>query len=486
MSNAIEGLKPGLVWKYFAEIAAIPRCSKHEEAMTKYILDTAKKLGLQAQADTFGNVVARKPASPGRERVPGIALQGHLDMVCEKNKETVHDFSRDPIELVRKGNVMMANGTTLGADNGIAVATNLAIMEDRSLVHGPIEFLFTVDEETGLTGASNLGPEFVRSRTLINLDSEEEGAIYVGCSGGKDSLGSWKTAFDPSPAKAVAGLLKVTGLRGGHSGLEIDKGRGNAVKILNRALIPLTRIGVRLSSADGGNKHNAIPREAEALLFVPAKKWEDAARIVSECHLTVRAELATAEPDLAVSLEPLKGVRKGKVLKKGLVSKISQAISALPHGVIKMSADIPGLVETSTNVAVIKTEKKRVVIATSQRSSVASEILEIMESVRAVFELAGASVEHTDGYPGWKPNLQSAILKTATTTYARLYGKKPEVKAIHAGLECGIIGERYPGMDMISFGPTLEGVHSPDEKIYIDTVGKYWDFLLAILNSAGQ
>jgi len=484
MANAIEGLKPALVWKNFSEIAAIPRCSKHETAISRHVVETAKKLGLEAKADKMGNVVVRKPASPGREGVRSIALQGHLDMVCEKNKDTIHDFSKDPIEIVRKDGVLMANGTTLGADNGIAVATNLAIMEDRSLEHGPLEFLFTVDEETGLTGASNLGPDFVQSRTLMNLDSEEEGAIYVGCSGGKDTLGSWKTSLEPSPAKAFAALLKATGLRGGHSGLEIDKGRGNAVKILNRALVPLTRIGARISSIDGGNKHNAIPREAEALLFVPEQKWKEAVRIVEECSLTVKEELSTVEPDLAVTLEPVKGVKKGKVLKKGLHAKILKAISALPHGVIKMSAEIPGLVETSTNVAVIKTGKKEIVIATSQRSAVASEILEIMATVGTVFELAGAAVEHSDGYPGWKPNLDSPILGLAKSTYESLYGREPEVKAIHAGLECGIIGERYPGMDMISFGPTLEGVHSPDEKIHIDSVGKYWEFLLAILKRA--
>ena len=484
MSNAIEGLKPELVWKYFAEIARIPRCSKHEAAMTQYILETAKRLGLEANSDKFGNVVARKPASPGKEQARSMCLQGHLDMVCEKNKDTVHDFSKDPIEIVRKGSVLMANGTTLGADNGIAVATNLAIMEDRSLVHGPLEFLFTVDEETGLTGASNLAQGFVQSTTLMNLDSEEEGAIYVGCSGGKDTLASWKVRFESAPAQSVAAVLKVTGLKGGHSGLEIDKGRGNAVKTINRVLLVLTELGVRIASVEGGNKHNAIPREAEAVVFVPRKKWGEVLALVAECNAMVKAEMATAEPDLAVTLEEKPGVKRGKVIGRAVQKKLLQTISALPHGVMKMSADIPGLVETSTNVAVIKTGKTSVDVATSQRSSVASEILEICHTVASIFELGGASVRHTDGYPGWKPNLDSEILKNAKATYKSLYGKEPEVKAIHAGLECGIIGERYPGMDMISFGPTLEGVHSPDEKIYIDSVEKYWNFLLAILKNA--
>jgi dipeptidase D len=484
MSSAVEGLKPEPVWKYFAAISRIPRGSKNEKAITKYVADTARTLGLETKVDSLGNVVVKKPASPGKERVKSIALQGHLDMVCEKNKETVHNFLKDPIELVRKGNFLMANGTTLGADNGIAVATNLAIMEDRSLVHGPLEFLFTIDEETGLTGASNLGADFVASKILMNLDSEEEGALYVGCSGGRDTIGTWPLATEASPAGCIAAELKVLGLKGGHSGLEIDKNRGNAIKIINRVIMALLPLGVRLASIDGGNKHNAIPRETEALLFVPKKKWDNVVAAVAACNGVVKAENATVEPDLTVSIAVKKGVKRGKVFRKPLAKRLTQTIAALPHGVIKMSADIPGLVETSTNVAVIRTEKKAVVIATSQRSSVASEIQEICQSVTSVFDLGGAHVAAGDGYPGWKPNMQSEILRVAKSTYRQLYGKDPDVKAIHAGLECGIIGEKFPGMDMVSFGPTLEGVHSPDEKIHIDSVEKYWNFLLAILKNA--
>jgi dipeptidase D len=483
MSTAIEGLKPELVWKYFAEIAKIPRCSKHEGAMVKYVLETAKRLGLEAKADKFGNVVARKPASPGREQAGSIVLQGHLDMVCEKNNDTVHDFAKDPIELVRKGNMMMANGTTLGADNGIAVATNMAIMEDRTLQHGPLEFLFTVDEETGLTGASNLGSDFLVSKTLLNLDSEEEGAVYVGCSGGKNTLASWKLALERQPAGTVAAELKVGGLRGGHSGLEIDKNRGNSIKIMTRVLVALGNLGARMTSLKGGNKHNAIPREADALVFIPKKKWNDAVKLVLTFQEVVRAELGQVDPDLVITLTVKKG-KKAKVMKKAMQKKLLQTLSALPHGVIKMSSDIAGLVETSTNVATIKTTKKAVEMGTSQRSSVASEIMDICATVASAFDLGGATVTQTDGYPGWKPNMDSPVLKVAKETYRSLHGKEPLVKAIHAGLECGIIGERYPGMDMLSFGPTLEGVHSPDEKIHIDTVQKYWDFLLGILKNA--
>jgi dipeptidase D len=483
MSRAVEGLKPELVWKYFAEIARIPRCSGNEAAISKYIAGTAKKLGLYAKADAAGNVVVRKAASPGREQGRSIVLQGHLDMVGEKNKDKTHNFEKDPIELVRKDNVIMANGTTLGADNGIAVAANLAIMEDKTLEHGPLEFLFTVDEERGLTGAKSLTSDFLVSRILMNLDSEEEGELYVGCAGGRDTSATWKAEFDSSPAQALPALLKIAGLRGGHSGLEIDKGRGNALKIINRVLIGLAALGVRLSSFEGGNKRNAIPREAEAKIFITGKAWTQAADLVAQWNSTIKAEFATVEPGLEISLIRLKGAKKGKVLKRAIQTKLYRTVSALPHGVIKMSPDIPGLVQTSTNVAIIATGKKSISVATSQRSSVASEISEICQTVANVFELGGAEVHGSDGYPGWKPNLESEILRLAKETYMSVYGKEPAVKAVHAGLECGIIGEKFPGMDMVSFGPTLEGVHSPEEKLYIDTVEKFWNYLLAILKN---
>lgn len=479
--SAIEGLKPELVWKYFAEISRIPRGSKNEAAATKYVLETAKKLGLQAKSDKLGNVVVRKPASAGRENVRSVALQGHLDMVCEKNKDTVHNFLKDPIELVRKGNVLMANGTTLGADNGIAVAASLALAEDRSIEHGRLELLFTVDEETGLTGAANLAPDFIESRTLLNLDSEEEGALYVGCSGGKDTVGTWKVRFEEATGSMTPVQIRVSGLKGGHSGLDIDKGRGNAIKIMNRALQALEPMGARLAFFDGGNKHNAIPRECETVLLIPSKRLEEAEKAVSDLIPVLKAEVSTVEPDLAIAFEKIQSRKKWKAMRRGEQQKILKTIAALPHGVIKMSADIPGLVETSTNVAVIKTVRDTIRIATSQRSSVASEIADIAQSVSFIFELGGAEIGHTDAYPGWKPNMNSPILGVAKSAFHALYGRDPLVKAIHAGLECGIIGERIPGMDMVSLGPTLEGVHSPDEKIYIDTVERFWAFLLEIL-----
>lgn len=479
MPNAIDGLMPQLVWKYFAEISRVPRGSKNEKAIGRYLVETAGKLGLEATQDAAGNVLVRKPASPGKEGVSAVCLQGHMDMVCEKNKDTVHDFLKDPIELVRKDNFMTAKGTTLGADNGIAVATCLAIMEDKGLVHGPLEFLFTVDEETGLTGANNLQPGFLRSPILLNLDSEDEGELYVGCSGGRDNTGTWKAEFDGAPAGGTGLLVTVKGLKGGHSGLEIHTGRGNALKIMTRVLLGLASLGARVARIDGGNKRNAIPREAEAVVTLPKARVAAAADLVGKMNHAIRAELATVEPGLAIACAPQKGVRK--VLKKSLQKKVLLTLAGLPHGVLKMSADIEGLVETSTNLAIVETGKKEIKVQTSQRSSVASEIEEAGQMVRAVFELGGAVATGSDGYPGWKPNIESPILRLAQATYKALYNKDPEVKAVHAGLECGIIGEKYPGMDMVSFGPTMREVHSPNEHLFIDTVPKFYEFLLGIL-----
>jgi dipeptidase D len=482
VSSAIDGLEPQLLWKHFADLSRIPRGSKNEAAAAQSVLDTARRLGLPARQDGVGNVLVEKPAA-GRERAPSVCLQSHLDMVCEKNADKRHDFTTDPIELVRDADALRANGTTLGADNGVGVAAALAVAEDRSLEHGPLEMLFTVDEETGLTGAQHLEPGFIRSRILLNLDSETEGEIYVGCAGGMDTLGAWGVAREAARPNMAALELRVTGLRGGHSGIEIDKGRGNALKIINRILLALVEgAGARLSEVRGGNKRNAIPREAFATFFVPRSRVSKARKLVGRWEGVVRDELGSVEPDLTVSVAEATGDGL-PILKRKHQRQILQTVSALPHGVMKMSAAIPGLVETSTNVAVIATEGDTVSLATSQRSSVASEIEEIAHTVKTILELGGATVSQGDGYPGWKPNTESPTLKKAIATYASLYGKEPEVKAVHAGLECGIIGEKYPGIDMISFGPTLKEVHSPEERILIDTVPRFWGFLVALLKT---
>jgi dipeptidase D len=485
MISAIEALEPKRLWEYFAELSAIPRGSKNEAKAAAYVVGVAKKLGLEVRQDSAGNVVVRKPATSGRECAPMVALQGHLDMVCEKNKDKIHNFEKDPITLRRNGNFITADGTTLGADNGIGVCTALALMEDRSLPHGPLEFLFTIDEETGLTGANNLGGDFVRSRILINLDSEEEGSLFVGCSGGADSVGFLAAEYEAMPPRSIAMNLKVGGLRGGHSGLEIHTGRGNAIKMMNRALYKLTEIGVRLASIEGGNKRNAIPRETEAVIVLPKKLIDEVKKVVASYDALFKTEYATVDGGVTLSLEELKG-KKVRVIKKALQKKLINLLYSLPHGVIAMSPDIPGLVEISTNLATIATKKKGIEIATSQRSPVDSEKKDIVQMVHSIFVLSGAEVTHGDGYPGWKPNINSVILKIAKETYQQKYGKLPEVKAVHAGLECGIIGEKFPGMDMLSFGPTLEMVHSPEERIHIDTVKIFWEYLAAILDRVSK
>jgi dipeptidase D len=481
MPNAIDGLEPAPVFRYFAEISRIPRGSTNEKAIGAYLLATAKKLGLEAGQDACGNVLVRKPASPGYERSPGVCLQGHMDMVCEKDKDTPHDFLKDPLRLVRDGNFLRASGTTLGADNGIAVATGLAVMEDTSLAHGPLELLFTVDEETGLTGANNLQPGFLRSGTLLNLDSEDEGELYVGCSGGRDTTGTWPVVYEDVPAGGTGLKVTVRGLKGGHSGLEIHTGRGNALKMITRVLLALQDLGARVAKVEGGNKRNAIPREAEASVWLPRARAAQATECVARMHAAIAAEVSTVEPSLTIACAPAGVLRK--VLKRTLQKKVLLTLAGLPHGVLRMSADIPGLVETSSNLAIMQTGRTSVSIQTSQRSSVASELQEASQMVRSIFELGGAAVTGSHGYPGWKPNMASPILKLARTTYGELFGKEPQIKAVHAGLECGIIGEKYPAMDMVSFGPTMREVHSPNEHLYIDTVGRFWTFLVTLLRS---
>lgn len=483
MTEAIRGIEPRIFWNCFAAISAIPRPSGHEERIGRYILERAEQLGLERAKDDCGNIVVRLPATPGRERVQGICLQSHLDMVCEKNADKVHDFLKDPIELVRREGVLTANGTTLGADNGIGVATSLALMEDGSVEHGPLELLFTVEEETGLRGAKNLSPALVASRILLNLDSEEEGALYIGCAGGKDTVGRWPVPREPAPAAAVAVRVALKGLKGGHSGLEIDKGLGNAVKLLGRALVPLSGIGARLATIDGGNMRNAIPRECGALVYLAPEQLQMAQAMVAELAGILRSELSAVDPGLRLTLER-DAAGRGTVLGAQLQDRLLKTITALPSGVQRMSAEIPGLVETSTNVSVINTSADEVVLITSQRSSSATRLTEVVDTVASILELGGAGVEVGEGYPGWQPDMDSPILKLARKCYRELYGKEAEVKAIHAGLECGIIGERIPGMDMISFGPNMEKVHSPDEKVYIDSVANYWKFLLEILKEA--
>jgi dipeptidase D len=480
MGNVLGNLKPALIWKYFEELCKYPRPSKKEEKVAAYIVSVGKQLGLETVRDTFGNIIIRKPATKGKENLKTVVLQGHIDMVGEKNSDVKHDFDNDPIQPYIDGEWVKAKGTTLGADNGIGVATALAILEDNTIEHGPLECLFTLDEETGLTGATNLDPNILKASILFNLDSEEEGYFYIGCAGGKDTIAEFTFTPTDVPADSVAYEIKVTGLKGGHSGLEISSGLGNAIKIINRLLCSSMFLHkMKVAQINGGNKHNAIPREAHAIVTIQKDKEQEFIKYATEFNKTVKLELATNEPGLLVSFA--KTSLPGKVFDEKTTTKLLCSLYACPHGVIAMSPDISGLVETSTNLATIKTSGNTIKVATSQRSSVASEILDVTDMVSCVFYLADAKLEYGDGYPGWKPNINSEILKIMKKTFEDLFKKEPEVKAIHAGLECGIIGEKYPKMDMISFGPTMVGVHSPDEKMHIPSVQPFYDLLLAVL-----
>lgn len=480
--SVLSHLQPSLIWKYFEEITRYPRPSKQEEKIAAYIVSFAEQNGLSYRKDDIGNIVINKPATKGREKAKGIILQGHLDMVCEKNRGVEHDFDNDPIDIYIDGDYVKARGTTLGADNGIGVAAALAVLADDSFDHGPIECLFTLDEETGLTGASNMTPNFVNGKILLNLDSEEEGALFIGCSGGKNTTA--KMTFTKEKASSVLKFfeVRVQGLIGGHSGLEIHSGRVNAIKILTRALYAaISKFELRLISIEGGNKHNAIPREAFAKVALPPAMAGDFIRYLKEFNEMVFAESSTVEKNLvvdAVETEPA-----DHLMDYVTTDNLLNALYAVPHGVIKMSADIPGLVETSTNLATIKTNGDTVVVVTSQRSSVASENMDIVNTVSAPFKLAQADITYGDGYPGWKPNLNSEILGIVVDTHKKLFGKEPELKAIHAGLECGIIGEKNPGLDMISFGPTMFDVHSPDERLKISSVPNFYKLLTNVISN---
>jgi len=482
MGSVLGHLKPELVWYHFEEICKYPRASKKEEKIAEYVVSVGKRLGLQVEKDKFGNIVIRKPATPGKENLKTVVLQGHIDMVCEKNRDVEHDFDKDPIYPYIDGDWVKAKGTTLGADNGIGVACALAVLEANDVEHGPLECLFTLDEETGLTGASSLKKNWLKADILINMDSEDLGTIFIGCSGGKNTAATFKAKLEKAPRNYSSFELKVAGLKGGHSGLEIHVGRGNAVKILNRAIWSYSQENnIRLAEINGGNKHNAIPREAFAVVLVPKNDEKKLKKFVTKYNETVKAEYISVEPDLLVSVE--KHAVPEKVMDEKTQKHLLNALYAIPHGVIKMSNDIPGLVETSTNLAVVETKGKNINIVTSQRSPVASQNVDITNMVSSVLKLAGAEITYGDGYPGWAPDIHSDILKVFKSTFTKMYGKEPEVTAIHAGLECGIIKEKYPDMDMISFGPTMRDVHSPDEKLQISTVPEFYNQLKTVLQN---
>lgn len=469
----LKDLEPKVLWKYFDKIRKIPRCSKHEEKIASYIVQTAKNLGLEVVQDKVGNVIARKKASPGYENKPMITLQCHMDMVCEKNKSVEHDFSKDAIDAYVDGDFVKARGTTLGADDGIGVAACLAMMEAK-VNHGPLEFLFTVDEETGMTGAFNLEKEYIKGSMLINLDSEEFGSIYIGCAGGANS-DIWLPLKFESGGNGLK--ISVKGLKGGHSGVEIDKGRANSIKLLTRLLY---NINARIGHIEGGDKFNAIPREAFANVIVD--DIQKAKEKIREMEKAFKNEYKRSDPDLKVELDEIK---VDKVLEKEINDKVIKMLVGLPHGVIAMSQEVAGLVETSTNLAKIETNEKLHIVMSS-RSSIESSLDSIMQSIRSIAELAGASVKEGSRYPGWKPNRDSRLLKIAEETFKKLYGKEPEIKAIHAGLETGVIGKKIGIDEMISIGPDIEHPHSPNENVKISSVQKFWNYLQALVKDIAE
>jgi len=484
MSNEISKLTPVEVWENFYELTRIPRPSHHEEQVRKFIADFGKGLGLETIQDEAGNVIIRKPATAGMEKRKGVILQGHLDMVPQKNSDKDHDFEKDPIETIIDGEWVKANGTTLGSDNGIGVAAAMAVLASKELVHGPIEALFTATEETGMDGANNLKSGILKGDILINMDSEDEGELYVGCAGGEDANVQFKFTEVPVPAESISFRLNVTGLKGGHSGLDIPLGRGNANKIFFRLLKDTYKTcGVRLASINGGNLRNAIPREAFGVITVPYEKADKLVGQIAGLTTIIKRELSATEPTLKIELSKIE--MPASLIDENTQINLTHAIVACPNGVIRMSDSMPGLVETSTNLAIVKSDNttKTVEVSCLMRSSVDTARAELGSRMDSVFTLAGAKVTLKGGYPGWKPNMDSPILKTMQQVYNSKFGRIPEIKAIHAGLECGILGGTYPSWDMISFGPTIRFPHSPDEKVNIESVGKFWDFLVETLKN---
>lgn len=482
MSVIFAGLKPESLWKHFGRILEIPHCSGQEKALGDYVIGEAKRLGLAWKRDESGNIVVSKPATSGKEKAETVILQGHLDMVCEKNSDVRHDFGREPIVAQLKDGWVQARGTTLGSDNGIGLAAALAVMEAGSLVHGPLEFLFTVDEETGLTGARKIQPGFLKGTRMMNLDSEELGTFTIGCAGGADSDITLPLRRQASP-KQGRFLLKLHGFRGGHSGIDIHLGRGNAVKLLARLLAELAEeMPFRLAVFEGGNKHNAIPREAWAEILLPESKAHRAEVFLRGAFEKIKVEYQAVEKEAAWSFSNVKG-RGRAPLAPSSQKALLDLLLALPHGVLAMHPEIPGLVETSTNLAVVRLAASRAQIICSSRSSIASALSAVRLTIKSVCRLAGARAHQPEGYPGWMPNLSSPLLKVLQDVHQRVFGRPAVVGAIHAGLECGLIGEKFPGMDMISFGPTIQHPHSPEERVSAKSVEEFWGLLVESLRS---
>jgi dipeptidase D len=484
MSADLGTLEPRALWSYFLDLSRIPRGSKNEAAAAAWVEGEARRLGCEVERDAIGNVLVRKPASPGREGRPALALQGHLDMVCEKNEGTPHDFEKDPIQVWRDGEVLRARGTTLGADNGVGVAAALAVLAARDLAHPAIEALFTIDEETGLTGANGIRPGWLRAPRLLNLDSEEEGELTIGCAGGVDTVAARALATEPAPAGRAALRLRVMGLKGGHSGVDIAAGRGNAVRLLGQVLDALVaRHDLRVAALKGGNKRNAIPREAAAVVLVEPAREAALRAGVAALERDWRAALGAFDPGLAITLAVSAAAR---VIAAADARAVIGLLVAGPHGVEAMSPDIPGLVQTSTNLAIVDADaaSARAEVCFLTRSAIDASKHALAARIAAVAALAGFEARTSGGYPGWKPEPGSGMVELVNGVHQELFGKPMVVKAIHAGLECGLIGEKYPGMEMASIGPSMWDAHTPDERVSIASVAAFWRLLTATLEKA--
>ncbi len=487
MSEAINGLQPQHLWAYFAGMSAVPRRSKQEEKIAKWLLDTAQSKGFETKTDEVGNIVVKVPATPGYENAPTVVLQGHIDMVCEKNADKVHDFTTDPIELLREGDWITANGTTLGADNGIGVAAALAFMDEKRAIHPPLELLCTIDEETGMTGAFNLKSDFLEGRYMINLDSEEDGALYVGCAGGADIKLFFDIAKAPVPAASRLVEFEVKGLRGGHSGLNIIENRANALRIMARILKAFDQEGILFSvvSMKGGSARNAIPREIAAQLAMTPEAYEKGKLLVESIFSEAKREYGKRDVDMVAHFKMCdKSVTEG--WSRTTMRNVLDTMLTVPTGALTLSQDLPDLVESSCNLATIDVRDNQIFIWLSARSSVQPVIAQIQQTAQIIGERCGAKVELGDAYPAWQPDMDSPLLKTAISVFEEMFGKKPAVKAIHAGLECGIIGEKFEGIKTISMGPEIHGAHSPDERVLIPTVERFWTLLTGLLEKLAK
>jgi len=479
MRPALADLEPKEIWKHFDAIANIPRPSTKEAAARDYVLGLAKQNGLEAVHDPVGNTVIRKPAHKGRENSPMALLQGHLDMVCEKNEGTAFNFDTDPIKVYRDGDWIKAEATTLGSDNGIGVAAALAVMESKDIAHGPLEFVFTIDEETGLTGAAEFPGGLLKSKYFLNLDNEETGTLCIGCAGGVTSKHKRKVALK-APSGNATYRVKVSGLKGGHSGVDIHQGRGNALRILGRVAQTLIgKLGAEIADFKGGSAQNAIPREAAIVVVTDAAKEGELKSLLATAEADGRADLGGFDSGLQITFE--KANRPEKVIDPADAKRTADLLAGIPHGILAMSPDIPGLVQTSTNLAIINTTGDTVEIVTSQRSAIASSKNAAADMVATVCRLAGFDTELNTGYPGWKPDPNSDIVKVLQRAHKKVFGEDGKLIAMHAGLECGVIGEKYPGMQMISFGPTIVDPHSPNERVQISTVATFWKLLKTAL-----